>query len=148
MNVMAETLNKAGLGPARIYHCLYDECIAEGIDVSFNKFIKSQAAMALDCTNFLEHLNERLRKDSDLTFAICHDQDGRLWEKISYRQIMITHSWRCTRKWCSQCGLPRSRFRLDQLNGCRQFQIERWNPSQRDKELWHPWQQRSLNWLR
>ena len=92
---IAETLHKAGLGPARIYHCLVDQCSSEKIEVSFtqddikNKFQTSKDALALDCTNFMEHLIERRQQDADLGFAIAHDSEGRV------NQIfLLLQNWR------------------------------------------------------
>jgi MULE transposase domain len=91
----ATTLHKAGLGPARIYHCLVDECLSEKIEISFtladlkNKFATSKQTLSLDCTNLLEHLTARREKDSDLGFAIGHDSEGRL-----DRIFFLLQNWR------------------------------------------------------
>jgi MULE transposase domain len=91
----ATTLHKAGLGPARIYHCLVDECLSEQMEISFtladikNKFATSQESLALDCTNLLEHLMTRREKDGDLGFTIGHDSEGRL-----DRIFFLLQNWR------------------------------------------------------
>jgi hypothetical protein len=91
----AKTLHKAGLGTARIYHCLVDECLSEHIDISFtladlkNKFATSKQTLALDCTNLLEHLTARREKDGDLGFTIGHDSEGRL-----DRIFFLLQNWR------------------------------------------------------
>lgn len=127
----AEILHKAGLGPAKIYQVLYDQCIAEGIEISFtqrdieNKFAKSQAAIALDCTNLLEHLKERFNNDSDLTYAIDHDSDGRLnklffmlknwrqlWEESNGRVVLYD-----TKHGTNRYGLKLGCFSIVDCNG-------------------------------
>jgi MULE transposase domain len=95
LNEKANTLHKAGLGPARIYHCLVDECRSEQMEISFtqadikNKFASSKETLALDCTNLMENLTARHDKDSDLGFTIGHDPEGRL-----DRIFFLLQNWR------------------------------------------------------
>jgi hypothetical protein len=78
----AELLFRCGNPPERIHLMLSRECHLKGLPVEFtakdisNMFGTSVLDKSLDCSNLLEHLQDRLEEDSSLKYYFKLDSDG------------------------------------------------------------------------